>query len=1236
MTTFPTRLRVLRGERVLAVSPTLAPEVLTATWRRRPQLFAGRALTPQALATDQAERSGRLATAGQALAPGVVGGLDVKLEQSEGATLLSVSAGLGHTASGEDVRVTRPLRVALDELVVWLPDGDQTLATLRASAGTSPLALVLLLEPIVIGRADALDARDPCELDAGDFAFEDAQWLDGVRLVATPLPFPLPPAGARFRNELAYGIFEREAALAPGELLPWEGTGLAIALLGFPSAALDPFIDANVVSRGGGQASARRGLLPGVGGRRLWQARFRQFMEELAELDIAPLAAAGLSSRFRHLPPVGTLPAGALDVRGDRGEPHLPLPESPLFPRSFVLESVPVELESLDDLLAGGASLAPLDLEAREQVQVLVPLPQQYFDPDVLLVEDETPDEFRAAIRLFLLRLNHRLGRRLFLRDDETDLSRALFGATPEHPEVDRDAVLGEVRESFPRDEDLPEDERPAPETAFGDDTRDELLSLVLRMAQIVGTTPLAVLHAQLIAEHDNAPPSPPGTPSPEGLAEAFLQSRFGGAGVSGFVERVSRKLIEASERLDVAYLRVKSELYRVRAHLADESAATQLATSPALAAIAPRPSGEATPVKLEAFKRFLITGERPNLPEVRPSPSVDPQVLSEGTPGADGVPAAILFGSDVLQRLRSSLVANSKESTARAKRLVLRKLLEIHDSGLSLAGLRFPGLRVPTEAPDDAETPWPPGTPPSPDSPMSYRLVRIEWVAFLLADFDTTGIWRHDPILEDPAAPGGEADEATLFATAIRSVEHGIAALRLAEGRLAGFERALDQARLRLQADLSSWEQLQTRLLELDEQISEYRHDVRVARALEQDEIARARRVNEERRQLLAEHVPFLVFRRPRSVQASLAAPGHPLSPARESDPLPTALAGDFEAPPQLRVTVDLLRDAPLQWLSFAEELLRGIKQRGALRQVVHVAHARAGQALPQRYEPFDNGAFQDETGEEIREIFRSQRASIERLTQARARLDVNHYLRFSWFGLIPELSGLATLNDVALGGHGRQEVAAQAMARLEDVYRVAAALYDGARQLPAFVRLQWLEALSEASSSVDLRELSVLPDWATLEVRDRRRAQARVDWLYQQVRTSDAAALRFMHDLIRIALLLATHPPVSQILQAEVRAAQAVSVGGRADLSFDSTRARIGMHVLLYESQAAAAPAARAVIEDLGDAVASVRVIGSDGERSVVPVRAEIVEPDQSARAAVAGGSERAIGRDTEIAAR
>src|SRR5690606_33886 len=153
-------------------------------------------------------------------------------------------------------------------------------------------------------------------------------------------------------------------------------------------------------------------------------------------------------------------------------------------------------------------------------------------------------------------------------------------------------------------------------------------------------------------------------------------------------------------------------------------------------------------------------------------------------------------------------------------------------------------------------------------------------------------GVWRHDPILESPTSPdgeGSEADEAALFATAIRSVEHGIAALRLAEGRLAGFARALDQARQPLEADLSSWGRLQTRLRELDEQISEYRHDVRVARALAQDEIARARRVNAERRQLLAEHVPFLVFRRPRVVDVSLAAPAQPVSPARVADPVPT-----------------------------------------------------------------------------------------------------------------------------------------------------------------------------------------------------------------------------------------------------------------------------------------------------------------------------------------------------------
>jgi hypothetical protein len=1233
--------RPVRGERVLAVSPELAVQVDDATWRRRPNFYPGRAVTPQALNAAQAERAGRIATGGQALAPGVVSGLEVTFdEDAEGQRLLQVSTGLGLTASGEDVRLTRPLRVVLDELELTGPGAAQTVRELREAG--APFALIVFLQPVIVNRVSGQDPRDPCELDPADFAFDDPTLVDAVRLGVTKFPLALPAVSTTWRNELVYALFQSESGLPVHELLPWEGTGLGVALVGFPGAGGDPFLDVHGVARDGGHANHRRVSLQQPGTRRLWQARFRQFMQQLGELALDPVQAAtlrsaGLRSAFRYLPPVGTLPAGTIDVRGDRGEPHLPLPPSSLFPPSFVLEAVPIELEALDDTLATGASLAAFDLDQADQVQVLVPLPAQYFDPDVLLVEDETPDEFRAAIRLFLLRLNHRLGRRFGVRDSEASLSQNLFGNEPVHPNQDLEAVLGEVDEDFPGDEDLPPDEVPAREEPFGADLTEASTAVILRMIALTGIVPLLTLH-DIISAENGKPLEPAGILGAENLAQRFINTQWGGHGSSGFVESVSRKLVRAAESLDMAFVRIRSELYRVRAGIAGESAATQLATSPALSAVIPRPSGAPTQVQLESYKRFLLKLDQPDELVQKPARALlSAEVPSQGIPGADGVSAALLFNSDIVQRLHSPLIVDAQESTSRAKRLAFRKLLEIHRSGLSLSGLKFPGFRVPSasERPDTAATPWENPTAPPPDAQLDYRSISIEWIAFLLEkDFDVSNVWRHDPILEKsvPPAVGLALDEAGLFATAIRATEQTIAALRMGEAQLAGFEKAVAIARDRVAIDVATWNRLQARLQDLEEQIHEFRQDVRIARALEQEEIARAQRVNVERRQLLAEHVPFLVFRRPRTVDGLVPVPTAPLAPARIADPIPAALQGNFEAPEQVRLMVDLLRDAPLAWLVLSQSLLEQINRLAALWQVVQVAHVRGTQAALRVYNPFEGQSFDDDTGEKIRDVYRSQQATIASLGETRLRFDYYYYLRFSWWGLIPELAQLATINDLLLTNHGRQDVTTRAAAHLNDIYRVAACVYDRLRRVPPFARLEWLEVLKQAPGAVDLRQLAVLPDWVSVAPRDRLELQALVDWLYRQVRPENSAALQFMHDLLRVVILLSSHPPVNQILLADARAPRPVSEGGSVEFSLDAKRVRIGMLALLYESRGVAAPVGRGLVEDLSDGVVAVRVLGTQERRSILPVRAELIEPDSVPGVSLATGDRASLSFSAE----
>src|SRR5690606_2614668 len=148
----------------------------------------------------------------------------------------------------------------------------------------------------------------------------------------------------------------------------------------------------------------------------------------------------------------------------------------------------------------------PFDLQLPEQVQVLVPIPQQFFDPDALIVEDETPDEFRVYIRLLLTRLNHRLGRRDEVRQDEYALTTQLYGEAPVYPATDPDAVLGEVQRLFVDDDGLPAgDIAPEPEESYTDDLKEELIQIGVRMARLAGPFALASLAIHIVTENSGA-----------------------------------------------------------------------------------------------------------------------------------------------------------------------------------------------------------------------------------------------------------------------------------------------------------------------------------------------------------------------------------------------------------------------------------------------------------------------------------------------------------------------------------------------------------------------------------------------------------------------------------------------------------------------------------------------------------------------------------------------------------
>ncbi|MGE0348876.1 hypothetical protein [Hydrogenophaga sp.] len=488
----------LQGERVVALSPGDA--TLAATdWLRRPNLFAGRALTAPTLQGRQRWQAGRIAQRGQALTAGVVRGLEVFFVSEPGETAsearLLIEPGQGLALSGEDVVLARRAECRLLDLPVVAPPAwlvaqapgeageeeatdlgivhprsvpvDRTLADLRESAGSRlPPVGVLVLQPITLERSDA-DPDDPCDrcpcgegTEIGVDSVEDWRTADGAHLLWYPWPVEwraLPATTLRLRNALAHTVFDAEAALPHGQALPWEAWGLPIALVGLDDGFVPRWVDrASVVRQGGRAREERLQLLPGAAAASrlaansrlpaLWQARIEQFAQQIADLGEPLPAPEVLADPFLRLPPCGLMPKSALDLSTVLEQPTL---SSPFFPPGFELDAVPVPVEQLDLALREAAPLAAFDLSAPERLRLLVPVTQASWEPRLLHRETVAP-EFQQTVDAFVLRRSRELGGRQGLRRESALLHRALTGRAQAVPEPFDDALALEPESLAP------------------------------------------------------------------------------------------------------------------------------------------------------------------------------------------------------------------------------------------------------------------------------------------------------------------------------------------------------------------------------------------------------------------------------------------------------------------------------------------------------------------------------------------------------------------------------------------------------------------------------------------------------------------------------------------------------------------------------------------------------------------------------------------------------------------
>ena len=243
------------GESLVGTEPQLDQQVDPSYWRQRLNLYTGRALTVSALDSEQDYRGGLLATMGQAVSAGTVTGLALSMNTSGPDPVFSITPGYGITASGQDVVLNTTLKTALSSLTVIDPASGNDLYTFHQSVGNpknATYAGILLLQPAIAqvsgqlldsGSQPAIVSGNlgaSCSQDPAEYAYEDWQIADAVRLVYLPwptgvpaLPLPLSTPAATWRNRLAYAIFDAEALLGPDDQLPWAMLGVPVALIAF-------------------------------------------------------------------------------------------------------------------------------------------------------------------------------------------------------------------------------------------------------------------------------------------------------------------------------------------------------------------------------------------------------------------------------------------------------------------------------------------------------------------------------------------------------------------------------------------------------------------------------------------------------------------------------------------------------------------------------------------------------------------------------------------------------------------------------------------------------------------------------------------------------------------------------------------------------------------------------------------------------------------------------------------
>jgi len=721
------------------------------------------------------------------------------------------------------------------------------------------------------------------------------------------------------------------------------------------------------------------------------------------------------------------------------------------------------------------------------------------------------------------------------------------------------------------------------------------------------------------------------GDPSLAGLS-GQERSQLPVLGLEGFIAYLKSRADRADDLVDYGFVKVQTDVYRIRQLMLGTTAATRLAVSPALATIAQADTAVASQTQIASFLADLKTSAPKTVSAAGETKAISNVLKSDAALRLPTNTRAVTdfslnFATSArLMETKTAITSIFKQTgvtpyeisnaapligntfvrtTAIAKRIDDPKAKEARDyatvSRLEAvqALLRLADTLI---AEDSGVTPG---------LFSGVELHGLEGDVFL-GDGNTTrkrafadfiDMTKRSTLLPDllnlpvrkvPGPDGKlipvEPDEASHFSDSSDLSDHIIALMRQMEGRIKLYRDAIRVCQSVLDGLKKDANALQARLAIIVDHLAETRHDVSVAKALLAEETDRINDINERRATVLSEQVRFLAFVRPREVDNLLTAPRRDLDPGLMDAPVPTCLKDHSDIPDDLQDMLRVVREAPANWFVTVPKLIEQLDRPEVLIKTLQSAQFRT--QIKTMLPVASVAVTQNKVANAIMRVAARQADLLGPRVEAVQRLNLAGLVAATWQGVRSQATQLLSLGDLIDGAHGRSLVARQAAGEFDRIGHVAACLHAEFSGVLPSIRLDWAETLSEFDAAPNLRNLGSLARWSEIGYIDRRQMQSYVDWLFAQIDAQQTRGESMMNDVVRMCLLLASHAPVDRIIAGRMKQpVTGVRPGVRLPLTvFDPSRLRIGMQALMVR---AGSVVARATVEDIGSAEVSARVI-------------------------------------------